>query len=170
MADGGDDVRNGGGDDVRRGGGTGDAEPKQVSDTGLYGTVVLYSTALGMCVCGPVMLGFTLFAAAPLLLGGILSTLLCTPLGIGLWAHASLERADNRRLDAVGVTATAEVTDLTAWEDGDDAGVTVALRVSGPGFRTFETTWKRSRHPALRVGLRLAAVVDPADNLFRVSL
>ncbi|QJT03189.1 hypothetical protein G9272_25310 [Streptomyces asoensis] len=151
-------------------GGNGVPEPTQVSDLGLYGTVVLYSTAGGMCVCGPVMLGFTVFADAPLLLGGILSTLLCTPLGIGLWAHTSLERDNNRRLDTVGVTATAEVTDLTDWEDGDDAGVTVALRISGPGFRTFETTWKRSRHPALRVGLRLTAVVDPADNLFRVHL
>lgn len=166
MTDGGDDVRSGGGN----GGGNGNPEPKQVSDMGLYGAAVLYSTALGMCVCGPVMLGFTVFADAPLLLGGILSTPICTPLGIGLWAHASLERADNRRLDTVGVVATAEVTDLTAWNDGDDAGVTVALRVSGPGFRTFEATWKRSRHPALRVGLRLTAVVDPHDNLFRVSL
>lgn len=146
------------------------AEPTQTSEVGPYGTLVLYSTAVGMCGCGPVMLGFTLLADAPLLLGGILSTLLCTPLGIGLWAHTSLERSNNRRLDTVGVTATAEVTDLTDWDDGDDAGVTVALRVSGPDFRTFETTWKRSRHPALRVGLRLTAVVDPADNVFRVHL
>ncbi|MGX1479837.1 UNVERIFIED_CONTAM: hypothetical protein RKD50_008645 [Streptomyces canus] len=33
-----------------------------------------------------------------------------------------------------------------------------------------EATWKRSKHPALRVGLRLPAVVDPADHLFRVDL
>ncbi|MER5198242.1 hypothetical protein ACWD3J_31550 [Streptomyces sp. NPDC002755] len=151
-------------------GGNGVPEPTQASDLGPYATVVLCSTALGLCVCGPVMLGFTVFADAPLMLGGILSTLLCTPLGIGLWAHASVERGNNRRLDTVGVAATAEVTDLTDWEDADDAGVMVALRIGGPGLRTFETTWKRSRHPALRVGLRLTAVVDPTDNLFRVSL
>lgn len=144
--------------------------PTQVSEIGLYATLVLYSTAVGMCMCGPVMLAFTVFADAPLLLGGVLSTLLCTPLGIGLWAHVSVERSNNRRLDAVGVAATAEVTDLTAWDDGDDAGVRVGLRISGPGFPTFETTWKRSTHPALRVGLRLTALVDPADNLFRVQL
>jgi hypothetical protein len=46
----------------------------------------------------------------------------------------------------------------------------VGLRGSGPGFRTFETTWKRSKHPALRVGLQLTAVVDPSDRLYRVVL
>ncbi|MFJ9005805.1 hypothetical protein [Streptomyces canus] len=68
---------------------------------------------------------------------------------------------------AVGVVATAEVTELSDWDDGEQAGVIVGLRISGPERRTFEATWKRSKHPAIRVGLRLPAVVDPADHLFR---
>ena len=68
-----------------------------------------------------------------------------------------------------GVAAAAEVTELTDWDDGEEAGVTVGLRISGLECPTFEATWKRSKHPALRFGLRLPAVADPADHLFRVD-
>ncbi|WP_327692749.1 hypothetical protein [Streptomyces sp. NBC_00459] len=70
----------------------------------------------------------------------------------------------------VGIAATAEVIGLTEWEDDDSAGLTVGLPISGPGFRTFGTTWKRSADPVLRMGLRLPAVVDPARNLFRLEV
>lgn len=148
-------------------------EPTRVSEIGPHGALFLYSVAVGLCLCGPALLVSAAFAnsgdGAGLLLAGILSTVLCIPLGIVIWANTSWERENNRRLDAVGVAATAEVTDLTDWDDGEQAGVTAGLRISGPGFRTFETTWKRSKHPALRVGLRLTAVVDPAGNLFRID-
>ncbi|GAB2921118.1 hypothetical protein [Streptomyces mayteni] len=151
-------------------GGADGPEPTRVSRVGTFDALFLYSTAAGLCLCGPVMLGFSPFAGAGLLLAGSLCTVLCLPLGLGLWFHTTFERENNRRLDASGVAATAEVTSLTDWDDGESAGLTVGLRVSGPGFRTFETTWKRSSHPALRVGLRLTAVVDPSGNLFRVDL
>ncbi|UIX32440.1 hypothetical protein [Streptomyces sp. GQFP] len=67
------------------------------------------------------------------------------------------------------MAAAAEITELTRWVDADDAGLLVGLRISGPGFRTFETTWKRSPDSSLRVGLRLAAVVDPDSGLFRMG-
>ncbi|TDC64351.1 hypothetical protein [Streptomyces hainanensis] len=145
-------------------------EPTHVSRIGVFGALLLYSTAAALCLCGPVMLACTVLAGAGLLLGGVLSTVLCLPLGFGLWCHVRFERENNRRLDALGIVATAEVTTLTGWDDGESAGLAVGLRISGPGFRTFETTWKRSSHPALRVGLRLTAVVDPSGNLFRVEL
>ncbi|WP_327320125.1 hypothetical protein [Streptomyces sp. NBC_01235] len=145
-------------------------EPKQVSRVGPFDALFLYVTASGLCLCGPVMLGLGVVAGAGLLLAGILFTPLCTPLGIALRAHIDVEREDNRRLDAVGVVATAEVTSLTDWADGESTGFVVGLRIGGPGCGAFETTWKRSRHPALRVSLRLAAVVDRDRRLFRVEL
>ena len=145
-------------------------EPTRVSRVGPFDALFLYVTAVGLCLCGPVMLGFGFVAGPGLLLAGILCTLLCTPLGIALWAHIDIERENNRRLDTVGVAATAEVISLTDWDDGESTGFLVGLRFGGPGFGTFETTWKRSRHPALRVGLRLTAVVDPDRRLFRVEL
>ncbi|WP_328778492.1 hypothetical protein OHT68_03835 [Streptomyces canus] len=146
-------------------------EPTQTSRIGPCGALFLYSTAAGLCLSGPVLLtvaGFT-GSASGVLLAGVLCTVLCAPLGVVLWANTDNEREYNRRLDTVGVAATAEVTELTDWDDGEEAGVTVGLRFSGPGCPTFEATWKRSKHPALRVGLRLPAVVDPADHLFRVD-
>ncbi|WP_405866233.1 MULTISPECIES: hypothetical protein [unclassified Streptomyces] len=59
---------------------------------------------------------------------------------------------------------------VSDWDDGEDVGVTAGLRVSGPGFREFEATWKRSHHVTLRVGLRLTAVVDPSSGRFRVEI
>ncbi|MDQ0766654.1 hypothetical protein [Streptomyces canus] len=146
-------------------------EPTQASRIGPCGALFLYSLAAGLCMSGPVLLivaGFT-GSAAGLLLAGVLCTVLCAPLGVVLWASTDNEREYNRRLDTVGVAATAEVTELTYWDDGEQAGVTVGLRISGPGCPTFEATCKRSKPPALRVGLRLPAVVDPSDHLFRID-
>jgi hypothetical protein len=130
-----------------------------------------YEAAALMCLCGPVMLGFALFTGAELLVIGIVFTVVFLPLGLALGSQTTHEREQNRRLDAVGVPATAEVTDLTDFDrDGESSGVEVGLQVSGPGFKAFETTWNRTHHPALRVGLRLTAVVDPASGLFRVEI
>lgn len=116
------------------------------------------------------MLGSALLADADLMVMGIVLTVVFLPLGLAFWGNTTVERAHTRRLDTVGIPATAEITELSRWDDGDDVGVTVDLRVSGPGFRTFETTWRRSHHGALRVGLRLTAVVDPHNGSFRVEI
>ncbi|MEV0740135.1 hypothetical protein AB0I51_30325 [Streptomyces sp. NPDC050549] len=61
--------------------------------------------------------------------------------------------------------------DPTDFEwNGEESGVLVEPRISCPGVRTFETTWKRTHHPALRAGLRCEAVVDPAGGRVRVEL
>ncbi|MGW1786224.1 hypothetical protein ACWCQQ_45230 [Streptomyces sp. NPDC002143] len=142
----------------------------QVSRVGPGGAASAYGSAAVMCLCGPVMLGSALLGAAGLMVMGIVFTVVFLPLGLAFWGNTVVEREHNRRLDAVGVPATAEITELTDWDDGEDVGVTVGLRVGGPGFRTFETTWRRSHHGALRVGLRLTAVVDPHNGSFRVEI
>lgn len=142
----------------------------RVSRIGPWGAANLYVDALLMCLCGPVMLGAVLLTGADLMVMGIVFTTVFLPLGLALWAHTGVERERNRRLDDTGIPATAEITELTAWEDGEDAGVEVGMRVGGPGFRTFEVTWRRSSHDALRVGVRLPAVVDPSGGLYRVEL
>ncbi len=147
----------------------GGAEPTRVDRVGPFDAVLLYFSAVVLGLCGPVMTACASFAGPGLLLGGVLCTVLCTPLGLGFWFHVQFEREGNRRLDAVGVAATAEVTSLADWDDGESAGLTVGLRISGPDVGTFETTWRRSSHPALRVGLRFPAVVDPARNMFRLE-
>ncbi|WP_405813116.1 hypothetical protein OG241_01645 [Streptomyces sp. NBC_01390] len=144
--------------------------PAQVDRVGPFEALILYSTAVTLCLSGPVLLAFTFFADLDFLLGGVLCTVLCTPLGLAIWFHAQRERENNRRLDAVGIAVTAEVTSLTDWDDGESTGVAAGLRISGPGVQTFETTWRHSSPPALRVGLLLPVVVDPARSLFRLEL
>ncbi|MFI1031774.1 hypothetical protein [Streptomyces sp. NPDC020951] len=142
----------------------------QVSRAGPWGAASAYGGAAVMCLCGPVMLGSALLGAANLLVMGIVFTVVCLPLGLALWGITAVERAQTRRLDTVGMPATAEITELSCWDDGDEVGFTVGLRVSGPGIATFETHWRRSYHSALRVGLRLTAVVDPPSGSFRVEI
>ncbi|MDX3452201.1 hypothetical protein PV396_09660 [Streptomyces sp. ME02-8801-2C] len=145
-------------------------EPTRVDRLGPFDALFLRVCAVLMGLCGPGLLACGFGAGVGVLLAGVLCTVLFVPMGLGLWFHTELERENNRRLDAVGVAATAEVTDLSDWDDGESRGVTVGLRISGPGVRTFETTWKRSSHPALRMGLRFTAVVDPGRGLFRLEL
>ncbi|WP_343243621.1 hypothetical protein [Streptomyces sp. SID13726] len=130
-----------------------------------------YEIAALMCLCGPVMLGFALFTGAELLVIGIVFTVVFLPLGLAFWFQTGAEREQNRRLDDAGVPASAEVTDLTDFDwDGETPGVEVELRVSGTGFRTFDTTWRRTRDVSLWVGQRLPARADPSSGLFRVEI
>lgn len=143
---------------------------EQVERVGPLEAFLLYVSGVTLGLCGPVMLACTYFAEAPLLLGGVLCTVLCAPLGLGLFFHAQVEKEKNRHLDAVGVPATAEILAMNNWEEADDSGTAADLRVGGAGFRTFEVTWRRTPHYDLRVGQRLNAVVDPVRGLFRVEL
>lgn len=141
-----------------------------VDHVGPWNAASLYVTAAMVGLCGPVMLGFAVFTGADVTVMGIVFTVVFVPVGLGFWGNTVAEREQNRRLDAVGVPATAEITDLTDFDwDAESSGVEVGLRVSGPGVRTFEATWRRTHHPGLRVGRRLAAVVDLSGGRFRVE-
>ncbi|MFJ5307251.1 hypothetical protein [Streptomyces sp. NPDC088350] len=147
------------------------ARMSAISRVGLWDAVSLYVLSAGTALCGPVMLGFAVFTGADLMSMGVVFTLVFVPLGLGLWGTTVAGREENRQLDAVGVPATAEITDLTDFDwDGESSGVAVGLRITGQGLRTFETTWRRTHHPALRVGRRFNAVVDPAGGRYRVEL
>lgn len=142
-----------------------------VDHVGPRNAVFQYGSAALMCLCGPVMLGFAVLRGADLMVMGVVFTVVFLPLGLAFWGNTDVEREHNRRLDAVGIPATAEITDLTDFEwNGEESGVEVGLRVSGPGLRTFETTWRRTHHPGLRVGRRLKAAVDLSGGRFRVEL
>ncbi|MER6133042.1 hypothetical protein [Streptomyces sp. NPDC001815] len=144
--------------------------PTQVSMVGPWAAAWMYLLLVTFGLLGPFLMVLGDFADQALVITGAVCTVVLVPLGLAAGLAVAVERRHNRRLDTLGVPATAEITELTEWDTGDDGGAVVVLRVSGPGFRTFEATWKRSPHPALRVGLRLDAVVDPSANLFRVVL
>ncbi|MGI5240599.1 hypothetical protein [Dactylosporangium sp. CA-139066] len=96
-----------------------------------------------------------------------------TIVGVGFgvfgWRLVTRSRHDARRLSAAGVAATAEVLAVANHLGGEDPGLELRLRISGPGFATFEADTIRADDPALVPGAVLAAVVDPADRLFSIT-
>ena len=66
------------------------------------------------------------------------------------------------------MAATAEITAVRPISLGEESGVELKLLISGPGFEPFESTSQCKDHPALTVGGRLNAVVDPTDRLYAI--
>ncbi|MFG3705879.1 hypothetical protein ACGF7U_14255 [Micromonospora sp. NPDC047670] len=77
-------------------------------------------------------------------------------------------RRDQRRLEAVGVPATAEITAVRPTSLGEESGIELSLLISGPGFEPFASASRCKEHPGLEVGARLNAVVDPTDRLYAI--
>ncbi|WDZ82421.1 hypothetical protein [Micromonospora cathayae] len=104
-----------------------------------------------------------------LLAGGALATVVGVGSGVFGWRLVTRSRRDARRLAAGGVAATAEIIAVTNHLGGEDPGLELRLRVSGPGFATFEAETVRADDPALVPGASLPAVVDPVDRLFAIT-
>jgi hypothetical protein len=132
---------------------------------------------LAVCLPGPV-----LFVAAGtlgprpspedfwgLLAGGVLATLVGVGSGVFGLRLVARSRRDARRLSAAGVAATAEILTVAHHLGGEETGLDLRLRISGPGFATFEADTVRAADPALVPGAVLAVVVDPADRLFAIA-
>lgn len=104
-----------------------------------------------------------------LVAGGVLATGVGVGFGVFGLRVVSRSRQDARRLSAAGVAATAEILAVANHLGGEDPGLELRLRISGPGFTTFEATTVRADDPALVPGAMLPAVVDPVDRIFRIT-
>ncbi|RAO55071.1 hypothetical protein LUPAC06_04373 [Micromonospora saelicesensis] len=131
---------------------------------------------LGICLPGPVLLVTAVTLDPPRsssdfwgpLVGGVLATAIGVGFGVFGWRVVGRSRGDARRLAAAGVAATAEILAVANHLDGENPGLELRLRISGPGFTPFEADTIRTDDPALVPGAVLAAVVDPADRLFLI--
>ena len=81
---------------------------------------------------------------------------------------ADRARRDLRRLETVGVVATAEIMAVRPASLGEESGIELRLLISGSGFEPFESASQCKDHPGLKVGVRLNAVVDPTDGLYAI--
>lgn len=145
------------------------AQPSQVSTLNGVGAVLMKGVAAVVVPCGPAVLAVGALLHDRhwiVLLVGTLTTAVSVPAGLALWRLTSRNRAGTRRLEAVGVRATAEV--LTSTLTASDEGHTyeVAMRVSGVGFEPFEVTQSRTDDAGLSAGTRLQALVDPSDRSY----
>ncbi|MBE1487991.1 hypothetical protein [Plantactinospora soyae] len=104
-----------------------------------------------------------------LLAGGVLATIVGVGFGVFGLRLVTRSRRDARRLATAGVAATAEVLTVANHLGGEDPGLELRLRISGPGFATFEADTIRADDPALVPGTLLAVLVDPTDRLFSIT-
>ncbi|CAM5246948.1 MULTISPECIES: hypothetical protein [Streptomyces] len=147
------------------------AQPAQVSTLNGIGAVLMKGVAALIVPCGPAVL--VVAALLPgrhwiVLLAGSLTTAVGVPAGVALWRLASRNRAGTRRLEAVGVRATAEVLALALTASDEGHTYEVAMRVSGLGFEPFEVTQSRTGGAGLSAGTRLQALVDPFDRSYTI--
>ncbi|WP_406070439.1 hypothetical protein [Micromonospora sp. NBC_01638] len=144
---------------------------------GPIGATLCRLAFLAICLPGPVLLAAAVTLDPPrsptdfwgLLAGGVLATIIGVGFGVFGLRLVTRSRRDGRRLSAAGVAATAEILTVANHLGGEDPGLELHLRVSGPGFATFEADTIRADDPALVPGALLAAVVDPADRLFSIT-
>ncbi|WP_433084033.1 hypothetical protein ACQP1P_06390 [Dactylosporangium sp. CA-052675] len=144
---------------------------------GPIGALLSRLAFLAICLPGPIVLIGALKSGPPLsprdlwilLAGDLLVTVVGVGFGVFGWRLVTRSRRDARRLAAAGVDATAEILTVANHLGGEEPGLELRLRISGPGFATFEADTIRPDDPALRPGAALPAVVDPADRLFRVG-
>jgi len=144
---------------------------------GPIGALLCRLTFLAICLPGPFLLAAAATLDPPrsptdfwgLLAGGVLATIVGVGFGVFGWRLVTRSRRDARRLSAAGVAATAEILTVANHLGGEDPGLELHLRISGPGFATFEADTIRADDPALVPGALLAAVVDPVDRLFAIT-
>ncbi|MFJ6198076.1 hypothetical protein [Micromonospora sp. NPDC092111] len=144
---------------------------------GPIGALLCRLTFLAICLPGPVLLAVAVALDPPwssadfwgLLAGGVLVTIVGVGSGVFGLRLVTRSRGDARRLSVAGVAATAEILAVANHLGGEDPGLELRLRISGPGFATFEADTIRADDPGLVPGALLAAVVDPVDRLFSIT-
>ncbi|MFI9644135.1 hypothetical protein ACIG87_29465 [Micromonospora sp. NPDC051925] len=144
---------------------------------GPVGALLCRLLFLAICLPGPVLLVAAVAGnpqASPedfwgLVAGGVFLTIVGTGFGLFGWRLVTRSRRDARQLAAAGVAATAEILTVADHLGGEDPGLVLRLRISGPGFATFEAETTCADNPAHVPGALLSAVVDPADRLYRVT-
>ncbi|MFF0189129.1 hypothetical protein [Streptomyces sp. NPDC005244] len=147
------------------------AEPIQVTTLNGVGAALMRCLAVLILLCGPVVLAI---AASSLghprvaLLVGALATAAGIPAGVAVWRLAGRNRAATRRLETVGIRATAEIIALTLVSSDEGHVYEVVMRVSGSGLVPFEVTESRAGGTDLHVGAHLRALVDPSDRSYAI--
>jgi hypothetical protein len=141
-----------------------------------FGRLVPRVLAAPLLLIGP----FLVYAAAFLATGeptgnrwimavaGVAVTVSCVKLVLHEARLDDRARRDQRRLEAIGVPATAEITAVRPTSLGEESGIELSLLIRGFGLEPFESVSSCKDHPDLRVGARLNAVVDPTDRLYAI--
>ncbi|MEV6426879.1 hypothetical protein [Nocardia sp. NPDC051463] len=141
-------------------------EPRQVEPIGPVCGAFGYCAAVGLMRTGP------LFAVTgDSWADGLCPGIFTVPLGLGLAVSVVDWRRSAKRFEAAGVVGTAEIIAVDGMHISGEADEVAELtvRISGPGFDTFDADCERNtRDPAWEVGDRFAVVVDPIDMTYAI--
>lgn len=144
--------------------------------SGPVSTFIVYVMCLVMILAAPIGLAssFTTHELTDsellftrLITGALLLTM--TPFGVLIARSVARARAEQRRLDRIGVRGIAEIIRSTPVDLEGEWGLGLTLRVSGNGFEPFEAEVECRDDDGYVVGARLPAVVDPVERHFTIK-
>jgi hypothetical protein len=140
--------------------------PRQVELIGPVAGVVTYSIAGGLILAGPIA-GWGDGSLATGLWIGVFTL----PFGIGIAVSTYRWRWNEKRFQAAGIAGTLKILAVNRIRSSDESQYIAELtvRISGPGFDTFETDCEvptSSMRP--QFGDRLTVMVEPSDLTFAI--
>jgi len=104
----------------------------------------------------------------PTLIGGVAIIVIVGGLGLATIVSTARMQRRVRRLELHGRPATAEVQDPRSVILGEETGVEVTLRISGPGVPAFEAKHRGSDSAIERLGRSFPVIVDPSDGAYMI--
>lgn len=148
-----------------------DGNFQQVIPKGVVARVSSYVGGVVLLLLGPaLMIGLGAAGAfeLPTLIGGI--AILATAGSFGVVSMVSTVRMKRRveRLARNGRPATAEVIASRPASLGEETGVEVTVRVSGPDVPEFEMKHRSTESRIAALGETFRVIVDPADGAYMI--
>ncbi|MBW9092603.1 hypothetical protein JNB62_02775 [Microbacterium jejuense] len=148
-----------------------DGNFQQVIPKGPVARAGSYVGGVVLLLLGPALIVVVALAGAfelPTLIGGI--AILVISGGFGVLSMVSTARMQRRvhRLARNGRPATAEVIAARPAAIGEETGVEVTVRVSGPDVPEFEMTHRSTESRIAALGETFRVIVDPADGAYQI--
>lgn len=142
-------------------------EPRQVELIGFAAGVMTYSIASGLILAGPIAVWIDGSLATGLWWG-----VFTFPIGIGLAVSTYGWRWEEKRFQAAGIAATAEILAVNRIRDTDEGQDTAELtvRISGPGFDTFDADCEVPTGGVRpKIGDQRTVMVEPSNLTFAIG-
>lgn len=148
-----------------------DGNFQQVIPKGPFARAIGYVGSVVLLLLGPALIVVVSAAGAfelPTLIGGI--AILVISGGFGVLSMVSITRMQRRveRLARNGRPAAAEVIAARPASIGEETGVEVTVRVSGPDVPAFEMTHRSTDSRIAALGETFRVIVDPADGAYMI--
>lgn len=141
--------------------------PRQVELIGFAAGMMTYSIAGGLLLAGPIA-----WWADGSLAAGLWWGFFTLPIGIGLAVSTYGWRWEEKQFQAAGIAATAEIVAVSCirGNDGSQDTAELTVRISGPGFDTFDADCEVLTGTVRpQIGERRTVMVKPSGLTFAIG-